>query len=106
MRGRKLPQLWLRKVSNSSAAANCFIDNYENVSKLNIPVERKNQVKGEINILEQENDPEYMNSTFSLQELEKAIGTLKDCKLPGPDKITNEMIKHLGPKAKKAGNFQ
>ena len=51
---------------------------------------RKNQVKGEINILEQqENDPEYMNSTFSLQELEKAIGTLKDCKSPGPDKITN-----------------
>ena len=42
-----------------------------------------------------------MNSTFSLQELEKAIGTLKDCKSPGPDKITNEMIKHLGPKAKK-----
>ena len=42
-----------------------------------------------------------MNSTFTLQDLEKAIGTLKDCKSPGPDKITNEMIKHLGPKAKK-----
>ena len=36
-----------------------------------------------------------MNSTFSLQELEKAVDTLKDCKSPGPDKITNEMIKHL-----------
>ena len=42
-----------------------------------------------------------MKSTFSLQELEKPIGTLKDCKSPGPDKITNKMIKRLGPKAKR-----
>ena len=26
---------------------------------------------------------------------------MKECKSPGPDKITNEIIKHLGPKAKK-----
>ena len=37
---------------------------------------------------------------FSVQELERAIAKLASKKAPGPDKITNEMIKHLGPKAK------
>jgi ribonuclease HI len=87
---------------SGQAAANCFIDNYEEVSNLDVPEERKKQVKDEINVLRQQEDaPEYMNSTLSLQELEKAIGTLKDCKSPGPDKITNEMLKHMGPKAKR-----
>ena len=74
VRGRKLHQSWLKKGEqfvSGQAAANCFIDNYENVSNLNIPEERKNQVKGEISILEQqENDPGYMNRNLSLQELE------------------------------------
>ena len=87
---------------SGQTAANCFIDNYEEVSNLDVPEERKKQVKDEINVLRQQEDaPEYMNSTLSLQELEKAIGTLKDCKSPGPDKITNEMLKHMGPKAKR-----
>ncbi|KAK3763469.1 hypothetical protein RRG08_056937 [Elysia crispata] len=34
------------------------------------------------------------------RELEDALKALKDKKSPGPDKITNEMLKHMGPKAK------
>ena len=34
---------------------------------------------------------------FTLQELEQAVKKLKNSKSPGPDKIHNEMLKHLGP---------
>ena len=37
---------------------------------------------------------------LTVQELERAIAKLASKKAPGPDKISNEMIKHLGPKAK------
>ena len=37
---------------------------------------------------------------FSLQELEKSIRRAPQKKAPGPDKITNEMIAHLGKVAK------
>ena len=41
-----------------------------------------------------------MNKDFSLQELNDALESLKNNKSPGPDKITNEMLQHLGPIAK------
>ena len=41
-----------------------------------------------------------MNSPFNSNESEKALKTLKDKKSPGPNEITNEMLKHLGTKAK------
>ena len=37
---------------------------------------------------------------FTSQELDRAIAKLQLRKTPGPDGITNEMIKHLGPRAK------
>ena len=37
---------------------------------------------------------------FSLQELDKSIRRAPQKKAPGPDKITNEMIAHLGKVAK------
>ena len=39
---------------------------------------------------------------FTLQELEQALKSLKMKRSPGPDKIHNEMIKHLGTCGKKA----
>ena len=41
-----------------------------------------------------------MNIPFNARELENALNALKDKKSPGPDKITNKMLKHMGPKAK------
>ena len=37
---------------------------------------------------------------FTSQELDRAIAKLASRKAPGPDGITNEMIRHLGPRAK------
>ena len=34
-------------------------------------------------------------------ELEKALAQLKNKQAPGPDKVSNDMLKHLGPQAKK-----
>ncbi|KAL8604432.1 hypothetical protein ACOMHN_042261 [Nucella lapillus] len=44
--------------------------------------------------------PGYMDMPFKLKELEEAKKSLQDKKSPGPDKVTNEMLKHLGTKAK------
>ena len=34
-------------------------------------------------------------------ELEKALAQLKNKQAPGPDKVSNDMLKYLGPQAKK-----
>ena len=48
----------------------------------------------------QPNPPDYMNIPFNARELEDALKALKDNKSPGPDIITNEMLKQMGPKTK------
>ena len=82
-------------------AANCFIDTYEEVSSIQVPDERKREIHKEIKEHQvQPNPPDYMNIPFNDRELEDALKALKDKKSPGPDKITNEMLKNMGPKAK------
>ena len=83
-------------------AANTFIDNYEQVSNIRVPEDRKHQVHEEQrNLLNQEHqEEEYMNKPFNMKELEEALRILKEKKSPGPDKVTNEMLQHLGMKAK------
>ena len=44
-------------------------------------------------------DP-YMTECLTLRELEEVLKKMKQKKAPGPDGITNEMLKHLGPGAK------
>jgi len=83
------------------AAANCLIDNYEQVSNLTIPATRKHQVHEEMkNTSTTSPTPDLMNKTFNIKELNTALKVLQDKKSPGPDKITNEMLKHMGPKTK------
>ena len=43
-----------------------------------------------------------MTNALQKDELEAEIRTLKTKKAPGPDGVTNDMILHLGPSAKKA----
>ena len=43
-----------------------------------------------------------MTDAIQKDELEAEIRTLKTKKVPGPDGVTNDMILHLGPSAKKA----
>ena len=66
-----------------------------------VPDERKREIHKEIKEHEvQPNPPDYMNIPFNARELEDALKALKDKKSHGPDKIANEMLKHMGPKAK------
>ena len=83
-------------------AANCLADHYEQVGNVTIPPDRKKQVREEM----KQTDPraatkEYMNKSFNMRELEDALRILSKRKSPGPDKITNEMLQHLGMNAKK-----
>ncbi|KAL8621712.1 hypothetical protein ACOMHN_061847 [Nucella lapillus] len=78
-------------------AANCFIDGYEQIN-ISVPEDRK-RVHEEIkNHRDDQDQPDYMDRPFKLKELE-AVKSLKD-NSPGPDKVSNEMLKHLGTKAK------
>ena len=45
--------------------------------------------------------PDYMDSLFLPKEMNDAITRLREKKSPGPDKISNEMLKNLGEKARK-----
>ena len=66
-----------------------------------IPNNRKQQVHDEIKNHQTDQDsPECMNCPFNTKELEEALKTLQNKKSPGPDKITNEMLAHLGTNAK------
>ena len=43
-----------------------------------------------------------MEQPFNMKELQEVLDDLKTNKSPGPDQITNDMIKQLGKKAKAA----
>ena len=81
-------------------AADHFIDNYERVSRLEIPAERKAAVHEMKQQLPDDPPEEIMMSSFTIEEMEEAIRSLSIKKSPGPDCITNEMILHLGMKSK------
>ena len=84
-------------------AANCFIDDYQETSTLNIPHSRRHEVNDEMKRLQREESfPEYVEQPFNMKELQEALDDLKTNKSPGPDQITNDMIKQLGKKAKAA----
>ena len=81
-------------------AANCLIESYEQNSNVHIPKNRKAEVHNELKKNHNEiNSPDYMKKPFTLDEMEAAKAALKLKRSPGPDKITNEMLLHLGPKA-------
>jgi hypothetical protein len=45
------------------------------------------------------NYEDHMSETLTMQEMEKALHSLKKRKSPGKDGITNEMLIRLGSKA-------
>ena len=85
-----------------SRVADCFIDSFEEISTTQIPPDRKNEIKKELKnlITNAEPYPDYMDSLFLPKEMNDAIARLREKKSPGPDKISNEMLKNLGKKAR------
>ncbi|RUS68413.1 hypothetical protein EGW08_023825, partial [Elysia chlorotica] len=81
-------------------AANCFVDNYAQVSSVDVPKEHNDWIRRELRNLKRDESPEtIMNKPFNEKEMKEALNTLPQKKSPGPDKITNEMLKNLGRKA-------
>ena len=86
------------------AAANALISHYKSVGNIELPEERIQ----EINQANRDNEnpvsepiDSCLDSKLTMLELEKALAQLKNKQAPGPDKASNDMLKHLGPQAKK-----
>ena len=85
-------------------AADLFIEEYEEISNLNVPEAREQEIKQtllEYQNQDQNNTDFEMNSPFKMEELKAALSCLSLKKAPGPDEITNEMLINMGPQAKK-----
>ena len=83
-------------------AANCLAKLYQEESNVKLPRERTSQVREQLAQLQkQPTSHNCMSQPITMKEIEAAIRQLKCKKTPGPDGVTNDMIKHLGPAAKK-----
>ena len=82
-------------------AANEFARFYKQESNLTIPLDKVQKTKTAVKDHQQTNQPEAcMKEDLKMGELEAAIQKLKPKKAPGPDGVTNDMLKRLGPAAK------
>ena len=89
---------------DGKAAANALISHYPSVGNIELPEERKQ----EINQANRDNENPLsepidccLDSKLTMLELEKGLAQLKNKQAPGPDRVSNDMLKHLGPQAKK-----
>ena len=83
-------------------AANCLAKLYQEESTVKLPRERTCQVREQLTQLQkQPTSDNCMSQPITTKEIEAAIKQLKCKKAAGPDGVTNDMIKHLGPAAKK-----
>ena len=83
-------------------AVNCLAKLYQEESNVKLPRERTCQVREQLAQLQkQHTSHNCMSQPITMKEIEAAIRQLKCKKAPGPDGVTNDMIKHLGPADKK-----
>ena len=83
-------------------AANEFAKFYKKESILMIPQAKVKNTKEAIKSQLKNCQPEpCMKEELNIRELEAAIRKLKTRKAPGPDGVSNDMLKHLGPTPKK-----
>ena len=86
------------------AAANILATAYKAESEVNLTHTRIQEVRVEAKIIQQSKretvDP-CMSKSLTQWELEDAIRKLKQKKTPGPDGVTDEILKHLGQGAKR-----
>ena len=84
-------------------AGNVFAKQYAAVSTIEISQNRVREVRQESRELTEQHQgpsPKCMSDPFHIRELNLAIKKLKNKKAPGVDGVTNDMLKHLGPRAK------
>ncbi|KAK7096645.1 hypothetical protein V1264_003726 [Littorina saxatilis] len=84
-------------------AANTLARMYQQDSTVTLPRERTRAVREQLQqTLIHDKANSCMSSALRMDELEEAIRALKCKKAPGPDGISNDMIKHFGNNAKHA----
>ena len=84
------------ETTTGKAAANEFAKGYENESNTDIPTLRKKEIRTELRERTKEPTHEFMQKDITMFEMKATIKKMKKKKAPGPDKITNEMLQHLG----------
>jgi hypothetical protein len=90
------------KVVTGKDAANIFVDIFAQVSQIPILPARKQEVFAETEVLMgwTTAPKEHMSSSLTMKKREMAIHSLKQRKSQGPDGVTNDMLRRLGPVAK------
>jgi hypothetical protein len=84
-------------------AANTLARMYQQDSTVTLPRERTRAVREQLRqTLIHDEANSCMSFALRMEELEEAIRALKCKKAPGPDGISNDMIKHFGNTAKHA----
>ena len=78
-------------------AANCLAKHYQEESSVTLSRERTRQVREQLK-QKQDQPPtdSCMTEAISMEEVELAIRQLKCKNAPGPDGVTNDMIKNFG----------
>lgn len=89
------------KILSPKQAADCFIENYEETSSIDVPEGHRKQAQEELTTHGPESQEENMEKPFTETEFQLALAKLNPKKSPGPDRITNEMLQHLGIKAQR-----
>ena len=93
-----------KTITTPDMIANEFVKEYAKVSHLQLKQEERRRAKGYLNSVhevcdcEEESAESEQCKPFNKGELQEAIRQLKSGKAPGPDGITNDMIKHLNDK--------
>ena len=78
-------------------AANRFADHYANESNIQVsPPQQREARREQRERPHRETSETSMRQAFTLHELQTALRKLKLRKSPGPEGISNEMLKHLG----------
>lgn len=86
---------------HGKAAANCFAEAYHQQSTVKMAQQRIQAVHDETERCLSDSAPNsIMDDSFTMAELNTALRSLKAKKAPGPDGISNDMLRHLGPAAK------
>jgi hypothetical protein len=90
-----------KKLSSNKVKADAFIEHYADVSKLNFSKEeRKTNRKAKRMIRKAQHVDAESTTSFTMQELEKAIQKMKTKGAAGEDEIPPSFLKALGPLAK------